>query len=379
MGAQATCCKVFLKDKEYIDKFILSSKESIAKLIKIQAIFRGYIFRKKKKFNQFSMQSTNNGSQSNLFMSKKRPGAEMPLTAELPELSSKIKRLKEMLPPFELNEKETFELKNENLRRECLVYPDKSMYKGYFNSEWLREGYGIYFLPDGSLYEGFFKTNHMHGRGRLFNIEGFCYEGEFVESKANGFGKFMSLEGVTYVGYWKDEKQHGIGEEVYPDGSKYEGLYDNGKKHGKGKFTCHDGQYYEGEFNNNDIHGKGTYKWKDGRMYSGSWNTNKMDGTGVFTWPDKKKYLGSYNNDNKQGYGVFLWPDGKKFEGSWSNGKQHGYGIFTNGITQYGEWKHGKKIRWIQKDNEEYDKAKEELEKLKIEYKFHEVEEYLGI
>jgi hypothetical protein len=378
MGAQATCCKGFFKDKEFNDKYILSSKTSIDKLIRLQSIYRGYMFRKKLRPILSTNQSTSNGFQENEFLPPhRRPGMEVPMTAEPPELKSNIRRLKDMLPPFELNQKETFELKNENLRRLCLIYPDKSMYKGYYNKDWYREGYGVFYLPDGSLYEGFFKSNHMEGRGRLFNIEGFSYEGEFAESKANGFGKFMSLEGVTYIGYWKNEKQHGVGEEVYPDGSKYEGMFENGKKHGKGKFTCNDGQYYEGEFSLNEIHGKGTYKWNDGRIYSGNWVGNKISGTGVFTWPDKKKYIGSYSTDNKHGYGVFLWADDKKFEGCWVNGKQHGYGIFTNGMAQYGEWKHGKKIRWIQKDSPEFQKVLDELESQKLDYKFIDVEEYL--
>lgn len=378
MGAHSTCCKIFLRDKEYIDKNIISSKESISKIVKLQSILRGYYYRKKFK-SSASSQSTINGYQENIFLPQRRPGIEVPINSEPSELNSKIIRLKDMFPQFELNEKETFELKNNNLRRFCLVYPDKSMYKGYFNKDWYREGYGVFYLPDGSIYEGFFKANHMQGRGRLFNVEGFCYEGDFIESKASGFGKFVSLEKVTYIGYWKNEKQHGAGEEVYPDGSKYEGMFENGKKHGKGKFSCHDGQYYEGDFNMNDIHGKGIYKWKDGRLYSGKWANNKMEGTGVFTWPDKKKYIGSYNLDNKHGYGVFLWTDGKKFEGCWQNGKQHGYGIFTNGITQYGEWRNGKKMRWIQKENIEFENVIEELERHKIEYNFNEVEQYLGI
>jgi hypothetical protein len=100
-----------------------------------------------------------------------------------------------------------------------------------------------------------------------------------------------------------------------------------------------------------------------------------MDGNGILVWPDKKRYAGGYKEDNKHGYGIFIWPDGKKYEGCWLNGKQQGYGIFTNnGVSQCGEWKVGKKIRWIDMGISEYNIVMEDLRNKKLESNFIEIE-----
>ena len=239
MGGKHTCCKVFLKDQEYKDNYILASKKSLMAIIKLQAIYKGYIYRKKRKLCAGSVSnfSINNGlgSGDNFFMQDKKPGVEVSFTTEpQQEMNSKIIKLKELLAPFELNEKETFMLKNNYLRRYAFLYNDNSLYKGYYNKDWQREGYGVYYLPDSSIYEGFFKGNNIEGRGRLINSDGFCYEGDFLDNKANGFGKYISLDGITYLGYWKNEKQHGFGEEIYPDGSRYEGDFEMAKNMEKG-------------------------------------------------------------------------------------------------------------------------------------------------
>jgi hypothetical protein len=46
---------------------------------------------------------------------------------------------------------------------------------------------------------------------------------------------------------------------------------------------------------------------------------------------------------------VFTWPDGRKYEGNWFNGKQHGTGTYhtSKGEVKQGEWKEGKRVRWI--------------------------------
>jgi hypothetical protein len=371
MGSKSSCCRPCFSSTEYKDDHMLTSQKSLFSIIKVQALFRGFRYRREKKLSKVTT-ATFGGS----FNNDKRPGIEVSWNTEpTGGINIKVAKLQELLPAFELNEKENFLVKNTYLQKHAILYPDNSLYKGYFNKDWLKEGYGLMYLPDGSIYEGFFKNNNMEGRGRLLNVEGFYYEGDFVDNKANGFGKYVSLDGISFIGYWKNEKQNGFGEELYPDGSKYEGFFENGKKSGKGKFVWNDGPQYEGDFYHNDIHGSGIYRWKDGRIYQGGWLHNKMEGNGVFIWPDNKKYIGSYRNDNKHGYGVFIWPDGKKYEGSWLNGKQHGYGMYSNnGITQYGEWKMGKKARWISSGSEEYITAVDDLKNKRKEYNFSEIE-----
>ena len=47
-----------------------------------------------------------------------------------------------------------------------------------------------------------------------------------------------------------------------------------------------------------------------------------------------------------------MWPDGRQYDGEWLNGKQHGFGRYLSSSEQekYGEWKEGKRLRWIEKD-----------------------------
>lgn len=47
--------------------------------------------------------------------------------------------------------------------------------------------------------------------------------------------------------------------------------------------------------------------------------------------------------------GKFKWSDGRVYDGGWKAGKQHGEGTFISqdGETKRGEWKDGKRIKWI--------------------------------
>jgi hypothetical protein len=254
-----------------------------------------------------------------------------------------ILKLNDLLPKFELTDKEEYEINNTNNKIIAILYPNKSIYKGMINERGQREGFGKYFLSDGSIYKGFFYNNKMEGRGRMVNINGFVYEGEFKNGQSNGYGKYISLDGTTYKGTWLSDRQSGTGNEVYPDGSFYNGSFKNGKKNGFGKLVFKDKNIFEGHFVNNDINGEGAFYWKDGRIYIGNWINNKMNGYGIFIWPDKKKYYGNYVNNLKEGLGTFYWNDGYKYEGFWKEGKQNGYGYITgNNVDKYGYWLDGK-------------------------------------
>lgn len=49
---------------------------------------------------------------------------------------------------------------------------------------------------------------------------------------------------------------------------------------------------------------------------------------------------------------MFIWPDGRKYDGGWLDGKQHGFGKYysSSGEIKYGEWKDGKRVKWITED-----------------------------
>ena len=295
------------------------------KIILIQSILRGFFVRKE------------------LYNYKQIKEISIDYNTEQLEKSPIILRLNNLLPKFELTDKEEYEINNTNKKIIAILYPNKSIYKGMINKKGQREGFGKYFLSDGSIYKGFFHQNKMEGRGRIININGFVYEGEFKNGKSNGYGKYIALDGTSYKGTWLDDKQSGTGNEIYPDGSFYNGNFKNGKKNGFGKLVFKDKNIFEGNFVNNDINGEGAYYWKDGRIYIGNWKDNKMNGYGIFIWPDKKKYYGNYINNLKEGFGIFYWNDGYKYEGFWKEGKQNGYGIISNNNgNKYGYWNNGK-------------------------------------
>ena len=375
---ESPCCKSIRRaNSEIVDNMSITSGTARTMITQIQALFRGFIFRKKA--NYFINLKKSSSNSKSLFDMGRIPGKELEVDFE-PEENEKVKELNKRITAFECNEKELYLLRVSNLRKFAIQYADGSVYSGYMNKDWQREGYGKLYLPDGSKYEGFFRKNTMEGRGRLINSEGFLYDGEFLKNKANGFGKYISLDGIVYTGQWLDEKQHGYGEEIFADGSRYEGEYFMGKKNGRGKFKWPDGYLYEGEFFNNDLHGYGTYRWKDGRIYQGHWLHNKMNGTGIFIWPDKKKYIGTYNNDNKHGYGIFYWPDGRKYEGCWSDGKQHGFGLFHHPSEgkRYGEWQAGKRVRVFSDENEQEIKSVvEEINKKMAEYNIKDIQKFI--
>jgi len=306
----------------------------VSKIILIQSIIRGYLLRKE------------------LFNFKQIKEISIDYNTDHFENNPMILKLNNLLPKFELTDKEEYEINNTNNKIIAILYPNKSIYKGMINEKGQREGFGKYFLSDGSIYKGFFYNNKMEGRGRMVNINGFVYEGEFKNGQSNGYGKYIALDGTTYKGTWSSDKQSGPGNEIYPDGSFYNGNFKNGKKNGFGKLVFKDKNVFEGHFVNNDINGEGAFYWKDGRMYIGNWSNNKMNGYGIFIWPDKKKYYGNYVNNLKEGLGTFYWIDGYKFEGFWKEGKQNGYGYITgNNGNKYGYWLDGKLQKKISDEN----------------------------
>ena len=203
------------KNKTENKDIYLESQASLGKtnkIILIQSIIRGYLLRKE------------------LLSFKQVKEISIDYNTDQFEKSPMIQKLNNLLPKFELTDKEEYEVNNSNNKIIAILYPNKSIYKGMINEKGQREGFGKYFLPDGSIYKGFFHNNKMEGRGRIININGFVYEGEFKNGKSHGYGKYIALDGTTYKGTWLKDRQSGTGNELYPDGSIYNGNYKNGKK-----------------------------------------------------------------------------------------------------------------------------------------------------
>ena len=287
------------KDIALDPKFSLLNSYNNNKIILIQSAVRGFLLRKE------------------IINFKQVKEISIDYNTDILEKNPMIQRLNNLLPKFELTDKEEYEINNSNNKIIAVLYPNKSIYKGMINEKGQREGFGKYFLSDGSIYKGFFHNNKMEGRGRIMNINGFVYEGEFKRGQSNGYGKYLALDGTSYKGAWLDDRQNGAGNETYPDGSFYTGNFKNGKKDGFGKLVFKDKNVFEGNFVNNDINGEGVFFWKDGRIFIGNWKDNKMNGYGIFIWPDRKKYYGNYINNLKEGFGIFHWNDGRKTKWIW--------------------------------------------------------------
>ncbi len=64
------------------------------------------------------------------------------------------------------------------IERNPVKIGDGSIYKGYWDREGKKCGYGILIRNDGSKYEGFWKNDQINGRGRYIDGTGsFYYEG----------------------------------------------------------------------------------------------------------------------------------------------------------------------------------------------------------
>jgi len=310
----------------------LQDKFTLLAVLRMQAVLRGYVARRKAR-----------NLLRRTYQTKTDRDSFTVSVAQSPAIASAIAAMGSFVYDSDLRDGVSVS------RRPPFELEKGSIYTGEWNSMGQRHGRGIQVWVDGSLYEGYWSNDKASGKGRLFHADGDVYEGEWRDDKAHGLGTYTHSDGASYKGGWDQDKQHGFGVEIWPDGARYEGQYKNGKKEGRGKFKWGDNSTYEGEFRDNNINGVGIYRWADGRQFVGDWRDNKMHGRGVFSWADGRRYEGDYFEDKKDGWGVFVWPDGRRYEGRWRWGKQHGRGKYTqtNGVMREGEWLDGKRVKWI--------------------------------
>lgn len=286
------------------------------------------------------------------------PGFELDCNQYIGRVSESILNTEKILGVFEMkipnNNSPSNRYGTDHLSSQIhyILYPDNSIYIGPYNQNWQREGVGTLYLADGSKYIGQFTQDCMNGEGRLIFPGGDYYQGSFLNNKPHGDGVYGRLnEGFSYTGNFVEGMKSGFGQEKRKDESFYKGEFYNDLKHGYGQSTWADGSVYQGQLKNNEIEGFGRIIYFDQKIYLGSWRNNKIEGKGIFYWPDSKIYAGYYKNDKKCGFGQFLFSNGKKYEGYWLNGKQHGLGIISfKGNAKFGEWRFGKRIRWILQD-----------------------------
>ncbi|CAD8179403.1 unnamed protein product [Paramecium pentaurelia] len=212
----------------------------------------------------------------------------------------------------------------------------------YYEGQWKNGkayGFGKYIMVDTSSYVGEWVNNKANGFGTFQLIDGEFFMGHWIDNVVEGQGKYTFVDGTFYEGEWKNDLPNGIGVQTYSNGWRYEGSFLNGIKNGQGILRFPDGSIYEGSFER-DVP-------SDGRIYTGEWKNGLKYGKGVFQWPDGSKYDGYYINDEREGYGILYWPNGQKYLGLWKQGLFHGNGqiIKPNGTSIKGKWIKGKRIQ----------------------------------
>eukprot|EP00800_Vazella_pourtalesii_P007290 TRINITY_DN19705_c0_g1_i1.p1 TRINITY_DN19705_c0_g1~~TRINITY_DN19705_c0_g1_i1.p1 ORF type:complete len:148 (-),score=33.06 TRINITY_DN19705_c0_g1_i1:8-451(-) len=112
-------------------------------------------------------------------------------------------------------------------------YDDGDEYKGGWNEEGMRHGFGKLNFADGTKYNGKFSEGLFNGNGSLTFPDGTKYEGEFVKGKYHGYGVYMRADGMKFEGQFVDGKVSGYGQVTFADGScgrpRNEGKFDNNK------------------------------------------------------------------------------------------------------------------------------------------------------
>jgi hypothetical protein len=151
--------------------------------------------------------------------------------------------------------------------------------------------------------------------------KGIRFQGSIISGLRQGYGRNVWENGDVYEGEWVNDTQSGWGRNIWVDGSSYIGMYKNNQKDGIGEYFWEDGTAYIGEWKDNNIHGIGKYSWADGRMYLGYWNQGVMHGFGLFSWKDGRKYEGFWKDGKKEGIGITFAIDGSSHTDKWIGGK----------------------------------------------------------
>jgi hypothetical protein len=178
------CCR--LNDPEiYKEKLIDVDKRDesvyLKSIIKIQSAFRATFYRFKFRIRYINKRIkvlTKKASIITYNDTRDIPGKLIDFNSF--KIDDTVTAIDEKLGDFIVEEKELFIYirdYKQSLSHISFQYDDGSIYYGYYNANYEKEGYGILILPDGSKFQGFFKNNKMTGRGRLISSDGDYYEG----------------------------------------------------------------------------------------------------------------------------------------------------------------------------------------------------------
>ena len=223
-------------------------------IIKLQGVIRGYADRKKAKV----LYTNYRNIKSRVYRKIPNPDISLPpeliVLSQIPSYTNPIVQTTfRKLGPFR---HQNVNDKIERLSKGPILLKNQAVYIGEWNLLDQRDGYGMQIWPDGSVYEGYWKNNTLF-KGRLIYENGDAYDGEWYDNKANGKGICYYNDGSVYTGDWVSDRRHGIGVEIAVEGLSYKGEFHQDKKHGKGVLSFDEGSEYQGDFYNDQMHGFG--------------------------------------------------------------------------------------------------------------------------
>jgi hypothetical protein len=96
-------------------------------------------------------------------------------------IEKNVKDVEKILGPLNYNENE-YKKKYKNVFKKPPIkfFDEGSIYKGEWNIQGKKHGYGILVMKDGSKYEGFWKNDQLDGVGRFIEKRGNYYDGNFL-------------------------------------------------------------------------------------------------------------------------------------------------------------------------------------------------------
>ena len=260
-----------LKNKFKVKKNTQKFEKNKHLIILIQAIFKGYIYRKKVfPFEKITFEEeivTKIKELYNKYLTPNLKSMETLLGTKINEES--YKNL--LINSHSNNSNIQFKEKRYFTKLLILKYEGvNSFYIGEVNINNELNGKGILINELGCKYDGSFEKNKFTGIGKLIDEEGNYYEGYFKDKKLDGKGIKKTLNGITFNCEFSNGIKEGKGREETSE-NIYEGEYKNDKKNGKGKLTYKNlKDFYEGDFKDNNITGKGHYEWANGESYIGT-------------------------------------------------------------------------------------------------------------
>lgn len=125
--------------------------------------------------------------------------------------------------------------------------PNGDYYKGSYDSDGFRHGYGLYMFRDGMKYLGNYHHGLRSGYGVMAYSDGSKYAGTWLNNLKQGYGRYTYLNGDVYEGQWYENKRHGIGSYYYTcnlENHSFYGTWVNGQRCGPAEINVKAFQLY---------------------------------------------------------------------------------------------------------------------------------------